>query len=61
MEKFYFIVTVVAFAVFGLCFGSFLNVVVYRLPRGMSLAKPPSHCPHSKYRLRWFDNIPLLS
>ena len=50
MEKFYFIVTVVVFAVFGLCFGSFLNVVVYRLPRGMSLAKPPSHCPHCKYR-----------
>lgn len=61
MEKFYFIVTVVVFAVFGLCFGSFLNVVVYRLPRGMSLAKPPSHCPHCKYRLRWFDNVPLLS
>lgn len=52
----YFLTTVI-----GLCVGSFLNVVIYRLPIGMSLAKPNSHCPSCKYELRWYDNIPLLS
>lgn len=47
--------------VFGLCIGSFLNVVIYRLPRGQSLATPPSRCRDCGYSLRWFDNIPLLS
>lgn len=47
--------------VLGLCVGSFLNVVIYRLPNKMSLAKPGSHCPKCKYELRWYDNIPLLS
>lgn len=45
----------------GLCIGSFLNVVIYRVPEKMSLAKPASHCPHCQYRLRWYDNIPLVS
>lgn len=45
----------------GLCVGSFLNVVIYRLPRQMSLAKPNSHCPSCGYELRWYDNIPVLS
>ena len=45
----------------GLCFGSFLNVVIYRLPKNMSLVRPASHCPNCNYKLRWFDNIPLLS
>ena len=48
-------------AVFGLCVGSFLNVVIHRLPREMSLAKPGSHCPQCGYVLRWYDNIPVLS
>lgn len=46
---------------FGLVIGSFLNVVAYRLPRGESLVKPPSHCPSCDYRLRPWDNVPLLS
>ena len=46
---------------FGLALGSFYNVVIYRLPRGMSLAMPPSHCPSCNRRLRWFENIPILS
>lgn len=47
-------------AAFGLALGSFLNVVIYRLPRGMSLASPPSTCPSCGERIRVFDNIPVL-
>lgn len=50
-----------AAAFFGLCFGSFLNVVIYRLPLGQSLSSPPSRCRKCGYSLRWFDNIPVLS
>jgi len=46
---------------FGAAFGSFLNVVIYRLPRGMSLAQPPSHCPKCQHRLGGPDLFPLLS
>jgi len=46
---------------FGLAWGSFLNVVIYRLPRGRSIISPPSSCPHCGTRIRWYDNIPLLS
>ncbi|QJA05855.1 prepilin peptidase [Thermosulfurimonas marina] len=45
----------------GLALGSFLNVVIYRLPRGLSLATPGSFCPHCGHRLRWYENLPLLS
>jgi leader peptidase (prepilin peptidase)/N-methyltransferase len=48
-------------AVVGLAVGSFLNVCIHRLPRGQSLNSPPSRCPHCDYRLRWFDNIPVVS
>jgi leader peptidase (prepilin peptidase)/N-methyltransferase len=48
-------------AVLGLAVGSFLNVVIYRLPRGESLASPPSRCPKCGKRLSWFDNIPVVS
>ncbi len=47
--------------VYGLVFGSFLNVVVYRLPRGMSLLRPRSHCPACGAAVRWFDNVPVVS
>jgi leader peptidase (prepilin peptidase)/N-methyltransferase len=46
---------------FGLAFGSFLNVVLYRMPRGESLSAPPSRCPSCGTRLAWRDNIPVLS
>ena len=46
---------------FGLVWGSFLNVVIYRLPRGQSLMWPPSSCPKCRTRLRPYDNIPVLS
>ena len=45
----------------GLCVGSFLNVVIGRLPREMSIVTPPSHCPKCKHQLRWYENIPVLS
>jgi leader peptidase (prepilin peptidase)/N-methyltransferase len=45
----------------GLAFGSFLNVCIHRIPRGQSLVRPGSRCPHCGYELRWFDNIPVLS
>jgi len=48
-------------AVLGLAVGSFLNVCIHRLPREQSLNSPPSRCPHCDYRLRWFDNIPVVS
>ena len=41
--------------------GSFLNVVVYRLPLGLSLIAPASHCPACKHPIRWFDNVPILA
>jgi leader peptidase (prepilin peptidase)/N-methyltransferase len=46
---------------FGACVGSFLNVVVYRLPRGLSLAHPGSQCPRCGHAIRLWDNIPILS
>lgn len=50
----------VAFIV-GLILGSFYNVLIYRLPRNVSVVFPSSHCPHCKHRIRWYDNIPLIS
>jgi len=44
----------------GATIGSFLNVVVYRLPVGMSLVRPRSHCPACSATIRWYDNVPVL-
>ncbi len=57
------LVMVYAFAfVWGTVVGSFLNVLVYRLPREISVVKtPPSSCPACSTPIRWYDNIPLLS
>jgi leader peptidase (prepilin peptidase) / N-methyltransferase len=46
--------------VFGLAVGSFLNVVIYRLPRGTSLAWPASHCTSCHRPLSWYENVPLF-
>ncbi|MBN1817378.1 MAG: prepilin peptidase [Sedimentisphaerales bacterium] len=46
---------------FGACVGSFLNVVIYRLPREKSLISPPSSCPQCGRHIAFYDNIPLLS
>ncbi len=48
------------FLLFGSAIGSFLNVVIYRMPRGENLSFPPSHCPRCKHPIRWFDNIPVF-
>jgi leader peptidase (prepilin peptidase)/N-methyltransferase len=55
VEKIIFIV------LFGMAWGSFLNVVIYRLPLGMSLLKPPSSCPQCKRKIKFYHNIPVLS
>jgi leader peptidase (prepilin peptidase)/N-methyltransferase len=46
---------------FGCCVGSFLNVVIYRLPRDKSVISPPSSCPACGKRISFYDNIPLIS
>ena len=45
----------------GLAFGSFLNVVLARLPEGESIVQPRSHCRHCDHTLAWWENLPLLS
>lgn len=47
--------------IFGLVVGSFLNVVIYRLPKRESIVFPPSHCPHCRHKLVWYDLIPVVS
>jgi leader peptidase (prepilin peptidase)/N-methyltransferase len=47
--------------VLGTLIGSFLNVVVHRVPRGLSVVAPPSACGGCGTRIRWYDNVPLLS
>lgn len=56
----YLFFNVLAF-VLGAVVGSFLNVCIYRLPAGESVVSPPSHCPRCDNRIRWYDNIPLIS
>jgi leader peptidase (prepilin peptidase)/N-methyltransferase len=54
-------VLVVAVGVLGLVVGSFLNVVVWRVPIKQSVVSPPSACPRCEHRIRWWDNIPVVS
>lgn len=56
-----FIVFAVLSFVFGSYIGSFLNVCIWRIPRGESIVWPPSHCPKCGARIRWYQNIPILS
>ena len=46
---------------FGAAIGSFLNVLIYRLPIGKSIVKPGSFCPNCKKPIEWFENIPIVS
>ncbi|MBD5164302.1 MAG: prepilin peptidase [Helicobacter sp.] len=46
---------------FGLSFGSFANVLIYRIPRSLSIISPDSFCPHCQTKLKWSEKIPLLS
>ena len=47
--------------IFGACWGSFLNVVIYRVPKELSLISPRSFCRTSGKTIPWYDNIPILS
>ena len=51
----------VVFFVLGCIVGSFLNVCIHRLPLDESIVSPPSHCPHCKYSIPWYPNIPLVT
>jgi leader peptidase (prepilin peptidase)/N-methyltransferase len=56
-----FIYSVVMVGLFGLLIGSFLNVVIFRVPNGLSVVAPPSACPACGERIRFRDNIPVIS
>jgi len=45
----------------GAAMGSFANVLIYRLPMGLSIVSPGSRCPSCSAQIRWFDNIPIVS
>jgi leader peptidase (prepilin peptidase) / N-methyltransferase len=51
----------ILFIVLGLIFGSFINVLIHRLPLNESIAFPSSYCPNCKTNINWFNNIPLIS
>jgi len=45
----------------GACIASFLNVVIWRVPRGESIVSPPSHCPKCNAAIKWWQNVPIVS
>ena len=45
----------------GAMVGSFLNVVIHRVPLGESVVSPRSRCPHCRHEISWWENIPVLS
>lgn len=47
--------------IMGNLIGSFLNVCIYRIPKGESVISPPSHCFKCGYNIKWYDNIPIVS
>ena len=47
--------------ILGAALGSFYNVVIYRLPRNISIISPSSHCPNCGKKIKWYDNIPIIS
>ena len=51
----------ISFFLFGACWGSFMNVVLYRYPLGKSVVKPASACPYCGTPIKLYDNIPVLS
>lgn len=59
-EHLFYIFLFFAFAL-GAVVGSFLNVVIYRVPAGLSIVTPGSRCPECESPIRWYDNIPIIS
>ena len=55
------LITMVFIIALGSCIGSFLNVVIYRLPRDISLVHPPSTCPSCNTQIKFYHNIPIVS
>ncbi|MBL0721933.1 MAG: prepilin peptidase [Sulfurovum sp.] len=53
--------TLITVLIFGITIGSFLNVVIYRIPKGESIAFPASHCQSCKTPLKWYHNVPIFS
>ncbi len=47
--------------ILGAVIGSFLNVCIYRIPEGLSIVSPPSSCPKCGHKIRWYENIPIIS
>lgn len=54
-------IEIILFGILGLCIGSFLNVVIIRVPKNESITLPASHCVTCKHPLKWYHNIPLFS
>ena len=52
---------IIIITVYGLAWGSFLNVLIYRIPRDMSILKPASSCPSCRKKIKVYDNIPVIS
>lgn len=61
MDVYYFTVFAVFAFAMGCCLASFMNVCIWRIPRGESVAWPPSHCPNCNARIKWYQNIPVFS
>ena len=60
MPSIFWILTI-AITLFGACIGSFLNVCIWRIPLGMSIVKPGSHCPKCDHPIPWWQNVPVAS
>lgn len=55
------ILTYIYLFTFGAVIGSFLNVCIYRIPRGLSIVLPPSYCPNCQQRIKPYDMVPIIS
>ncbi|OGC16279.1 hypothetical protein A3J90_01055 [candidate division WOR-1 bacterium RIFOXYC2_FULL_37_10] len=55
------LVNIIIIFISGLIVGSFLNVCIYRLPRGKNIVWPPSHCPNCDIKIKLYENIPVFS
>lgn len=60
MDGLYFILGFFSFWL-GACIASFLNVVIWRVPRGESIVSPPSHCPKCNSLIKWYHNLPIVA